>query len=163
MFLVKTNQEDCEVWWLRTSESASRRYRGNYGTRNKPERFRDFWETGPRPEFVRWLHCTIVSSDKALSVHWTNITNTCWAVLSTLWTTGASSTSLPKVPLKYAFPAYNKTDKTLHLLLCQLNLLQPFKKVLFFPQFWEFVKLWNHLEKELITRFRRLVIEFVSQ
>ena len=42
-FLRKKSQEDCEVWWLRTS--AWRRYKGNCGTRNT-EKFRDFRETG---------------------------------------------------------------------------------------------------------------------
>ena len=40
-FWCKKNQEDCEVWRLRTS--ALRRYKGNCGTRNRPEKFRDFW------------------------------------------------------------------------------------------------------------------------
>ena len=44
--LLISFKEDCEVWWLRTS--ALRRYKGNCGTRNRPEKFRDFWETGPR-------------------------------------------------------------------------------------------------------------------
>ena len=37
---------DFEVWRLRTS--ALRRYKGNCGTRYWPEKFRDFWETGPK-------------------------------------------------------------------------------------------------------------------
>ena len=36
--------KDCEVWWLRTS--ALRRYKGNRGTRNRPEKIPDSWETG---------------------------------------------------------------------------------------------------------------------
>ena len=32
--------ERCEIWWLRTS--ASRRYKGNRSTRNRPAKFRDF-------------------------------------------------------------------------------------------------------------------------
>jgi len=48
-FYCKKNQEDWEVWRLRTS--ALRRYKGNYGTQNRPKKFRDFWETGP------WDHC----------------------------------------------------------------------------------------------------------
>ena len=39
------NEQDCEVWLLRTS--ALRRYKGNRGTRNRPNKFRDVWETGP--------------------------------------------------------------------------------------------------------------------
>ena len=49
-FWCKKNQEDCEVWWLRNS--ALRRYKGNKGTRNRPQTFRDFWDTGPRPEIL---------------------------------------------------------------------------------------------------------------
>ena len=44
-FQCKKNQEDCEVWRRRTS--ALRRYEGNYVTRNRPEKFPDFLETGP--------------------------------------------------------------------------------------------------------------------
>ena len=44
-FQCEKNQEDCEVWWLRTS--ASWRYKENCGTRTRPEKFRDFWDTGP--------------------------------------------------------------------------------------------------------------------
>ena len=43
-FKCMKNQEDCEVLWLRTS--AMRRHKGNYRTRKRPEKFRDFWETG---------------------------------------------------------------------------------------------------------------------
>ena len=43
-FWCKKNKEDCEVWWLRTPPL--RRYKGNCGTRNRPEKFRNFWETG---------------------------------------------------------------------------------------------------------------------
>ena len=34
-FLCKKNQEDCEVWWLRTSDL--QRYKGNCGTRNRSQ------------------------------------------------------------------------------------------------------------------------------
>ena len=39
-------QENCEVLWLRTS--VLQRYIRNCETRNEPEKFRDFRETGPR-------------------------------------------------------------------------------------------------------------------
>ena len=39
-------QEDCEVLWLRTS--VLQRYIRNCETRNEPEKFRDFRETGLR-------------------------------------------------------------------------------------------------------------------
>ena len=45
-FQSKKNQEDWEVWRLRTS--ALRRYKGNWGTRSRPEESRDFWQTGPQ-------------------------------------------------------------------------------------------------------------------
>ena len=59
-FLCKKNQEDCEVWWLRTS--ALLRYKGNCGTRNRPEKFRDFLATlkPQAPDYscskVHWLN-----------------------------------------------------------------------------------------------------------
>ena len=55
-FQYKKNLEDCQVWWLRTS--ALRRYKGNCGTRNRPEKFRDFWETGPWSESSEAFHET---------------------------------------------------------------------------------------------------------
>ena len=42
-FKCKKNQEDCEFWWLRTS--AWQKYKGNCGTRSRPDKFRDFRET----------------------------------------------------------------------------------------------------------------------
>ena len=36
------NQEDCKVWWLRTS--ALRRYKGNCGIQNGSEKFRAYFE-----------------------------------------------------------------------------------------------------------------------
>ena len=44
-FSCKKNQKDFEIWRLRTS--MLQRYKGNCGTRNRPEMFRDSWETGP--------------------------------------------------------------------------------------------------------------------
>ena len=55
-FNYKKNQGDCEVWRPRTS--ALRRYKRNCGTRNRPEKFRDFWETGPWTEFDPDLYDT---------------------------------------------------------------------------------------------------------
>ena len=41
------NQNNCKVSCLETPSFW--RYKENYGTRNTPEKFRDFRETGPRP------------------------------------------------------------------------------------------------------------------
>lgn len=38
-----------KVWWLRTP--AFQRYKWNCGTRNRLEKFRNFWETGPSSQF----------------------------------------------------------------------------------------------------------------
>ena len=66
-FYCKKNQEDCEVWWLRIS--ALRIYKGSCGTRNRPEKFRDFCETVP------W--CDIRISSKLVdSSHWVKQKNT---------------------------------------------------------------------------------------
>ena len=40
MFLCSKNQDDCEVWWLRTS--SMRRYKGICGTELDPKSFRTF-------------------------------------------------------------------------------------------------------------------------
>ena len=48
MLLMKEKPRGPEVWWLRTL--TLRRYNGNCSTRNRPEKFRDFWKTGPWPE-----------------------------------------------------------------------------------------------------------------
>ena len=53
----KRNQEDCEVRTL-----TLRRYKGNCGVWNRPEKFRNFWETGPRPGLLEaWAALTSVN------------------------------------------------------------------------------------------------------
>ena len=59
-FECKKNQEDCEIWWLRNT--ALLRCNGNCGTRNRPENFRDFWETGPCWSLYFYLSLWTVAS-----------------------------------------------------------------------------------------------------
>lgn len=42
-FYCKKNQEDCMLWWLRTS--ALQRHKGNFSPQKGPEKLRDLWET----------------------------------------------------------------------------------------------------------------------
>ena len=57
-FWCGKNQEDCEVWWLRTS--ALRRYKGNCDTRNRPEKFRDFWKQAQGPVSRKYRNSSFV-------------------------------------------------------------------------------------------------------
>ena len=52
------NKNNCKVSCLETP--SFRRYKENYVTRNTPEKFRDFRETGPWVQFSDWRfqHCT---------------------------------------------------------------------------------------------------------
>ena len=57
-FNVRKSQEYCEVWW------PLRRYKGNCGIRNRPEMFRNFWETGLGSDKISVMHYWLEEQSK---------------------------------------------------------------------------------------------------
>ena len=60
--IAKFDGLEPQVWWLRASPL--RRYKGNCGVRNRPERFRNFWETGLGSNKISVMHYWLEEQSK---------------------------------------------------------------------------------------------------
>lgn len=60
--IAKFDGLEPQVWWLRASPF--RRYEGNSGVRNRPEMFRNFWETGLGSDKISVMHYWLEEQSK---------------------------------------------------------------------------------------------------